>query len=114
MTQMCRSRIVVKPMVPKKENKEASLQDVGTRFQHYSDLIELFDSALEIVKQSYKNSPNQIDANRITMLDSAVTCIRKETDRLADWDYKQWGLRQEVEKIGPHPEGYVEENNDAK
>jgi hypothetical protein len=80
-------------------DKKKTLQDVGTRWEHLSDLLDNWSIGVEVVRQSYARYPNDKDKLRLAQLEAAVKIIKMETDRLAEYDQKQWRLQDEINRI---------------
>jgi hypothetical protein len=52
--------------------RKITLDDVGTRYAHLTDLLDVWSSAIEVFKASYARVPNATDRIRITELEHVV------------------------------------------
>lgn len=79
--------------------KPHALLDEGTRFRHLSDLLDLWTDAVEITRSSFNKFPNDKDRIRLATCEASVRMLRAYMDALGNWDEKQWGLRDVIERI---------------
>lgn len=83
---------------PKTEIKDPLLQ-VGTRFDHYTELIDKYLLAIQRIKATYERFPNASDYRKWAEYEAFVRIMREELDKLANIDQKQWSLGQEVDVL---------------
>ena len=108
-------------MCPKKEGsmlgekpKILTLDDVGTRYNHYMELRELFSEGIEVVKQTMTYQPNNdVGKRRGESLQHAVNEIDHRIEVLAgyaDHAHRWSKFGRELDLIKPHKtellEGY--------
>jgi hypothetical protein len=68
--------------------KAYPLDGVGTRFQHYNELKELFMDGIEIVKNMQNHLVSDSDRERLKQMEAAVFLIEKRLELLAGYDRK--------------------------
>ena len=68
------------------EPKRLDLKELGTRWEHYSELRELFAIGIEILKHLTVRSPSDRDKQR--KLESAVEMIDGRINLLADYTFQ--------------------------
>lgn len=79
------------------EWKSKKLSDTGTRYQHYSDLISLWEEAVELIsKFSYVGKADQARAELIT---ASVELLRNTLDGMSDYHDLLLGLRYLIDWI---------------
>lgn len=61
---------------------QISLDDVGTRYKHYVELLELWESGIPYMEQRARFS--DLAKKRLTMLSSAVYMLRQQLDVLSE------------------------------
>lgn len=99
-------------MTEKAETKfEPKIQmlDAGTRYQHLSDLFDLWSSGLEIARNAYHASPTSKDKVRVVKLEAAVAMLGAHMDHLADYEKKKRGLQDEVDAIPKNKKEGIDE-----
>jgi hypothetical protein len=81
-----RRRYVTKEQLMAEERKGKSLQDVGTRYRHLTDLRDLWAEgidALSSIKPAYKT---ESDTNLLKSLTTAVAMLDKQIEVLSDYN----------------------------
>jgi hypothetical protein len=94
----------VKDYDSREPKSQARLTDVGTRFEHLNDIFDLWTCSIETVKNSLKSFPNQSESMLLARLEAAVRLLQEHREKLSGWDSKQWGLHDELQKAGLHPD----------
>jgi hypothetical protein len=79
--------------------KKHLLVDTGTRFDHLSDLQDIWGNGLQAVTNSLNKFPNKKDEERKASLEAALSLLSAYRDRLADYDTQQWKMREEICRI---------------
>jgi hypothetical protein len=89
----------------------ATLEDTGTRYTHYQELLELFRNGKEVIKN--KSVLITDDWKMYWKLDYAIELIERQLDILSRFDLKRLELRREVNAIPKMPkEETPKEEND--
>lgn len=73
-----------------------TLEDIGTRFKHYSELLDLWDSGLEILNER-KRRESYVNEEQYREIKSAVSLLRKQIDILSGYD--PWLVRGLINNI---------------
>ncbi len=92
------------------EKKILSLYDVGTRYDHYMELKEIFADGVEIVREALKFHRTIHDQNRLTSLQHAVDEIENRLNVLSGYKDKttRWGLlAAQIDAIPVHRDGQL-------
>jgi hypothetical protein len=81
--------------------------EIGTRYNHYHDLLELWETGIEVVK-GYKY-PSKTDKERLTQLEAGVFLLRKQIDILCRYESGQYSdallpLKRQVDRISKDPD----------
>src|SRR5579864_1459608 len=72
-----------------------NLDDVGTRYQHLTDLMELWQTGLEVMNKYDFDS----DKENKVKLKNAIELLQKHIDNKSGYDFKAWSLRDTIERI---------------
>lgn len=73
------------------------LMDVGTRYQHLRELVDLWELGIEIMdKYNYRSD---VDKIKRLKLENAIEMMKHELDRMAGVTTGLWELRPELDKI---------------
>ena len=80
---------------------EAKLTDVGTRFRHWSDLLEAWESGLEITKRHSTQTDH--DKERVTQLETGIELLRKQIEVCGRFDAMRWKYFDQVGVIPKDP-----------
>ena len=95
--------------------KILTLDDVGTRYNHYQELRELFSEGIEVVKQTMTHQPNNDRSKkRMESLQHAFNEIDHRIEVLAGYaDYAhRWSkFGRELDSIEPHKTDLLEGSN---
>jgi hypothetical protein len=82
------------------------LDDTGTRFKHYSELLDLWDSGLAILKEQKEQFANHngvyfstAKEEELKSLEAASKMLAKQMEILAEYDQNTWKLRQIVDGL---------------
>jgi hypothetical protein len=78
-----------------------SLQDVGTRYEHLYDLLELYECAYEILMG--KPVRSQEESAQVYELKYAIKLLRKVLESVADMDRKMFDLRRTILSLPKNP-----------
>lgn len=82
------------------ESKQ-DLNDAGTRFKHYTELLELWKTGEEILDticdRPYVTEQDQINLERIRI---AVALLEEQINILSNYSIKKWDMREEIDSIG--------------
>lgn len=73
-----------------------SLEDVGTRYQHLSDILESWELGLDVLEHQTSSETNQ---TRIQQLKAGISLLRTQMDQMAGFSSKVWDLREEINRI---------------
>lgn len=79
------------------------LTDVGTRYAHLTDLLDLWEAGQSIMSRYAFD----IDKMQKAELEAAIRLLRKHIDSLSNYDYKGWNVRDEIEAISRDPQKSV-------
>lgn len=82
--------------------KIQTLEDIGTRYEFYMDLREIFADGVEILKNVLSVHPSETEKRRIESLQHAVDEIDNRLEVLAGFEVKmtRWGLiAREIESV---------------
>ena len=102
--------------------KILTLDDAGTRYNHYMELRELFSEGIEALKQTMTYQPNnEVGKRRVESLQHAVNEIDHRIEVLAgyaDHAHRWSKFGRELDLIKPHGtellEGYNVQNPEVK
>jgi hypothetical protein len=83
------------------------LTDVGTRFDHLSELLSYWNDGIETIKASLKTCRNDKDIGRLAGLGAAVYYLESRLEILAGWDDKQFALARELQDAGLNPNNII-------
>lgn len=76
------------------------LNDVGTRYKHYSDLLSLWNSGEEILElicsRPYVTETDQINLERLRI---AITLLETQINELADYSTKKWKMQDQIDDL---------------
>lgn len=89
-------------MIEKFEKPAYKLEDVGTRYQHLTELQDIWAQGVEALKQSYNRYPNPKDQLQLAQVEAALKLLKIHQEQLANWERKKWALEEEIEKL-PRP-----------
>jgi hypothetical protein len=76
-----------------------TLSDIGTRYQFYNELLDMWTDGLEAVNKAYTYYPNEKDGLRKKALTAAIALLEAERDRVGQWDTKRFELAREIDRI---------------
>jgi hypothetical protein len=79
------------------EGKLKKLEDEGTRYEHYSDLISLWEEAVEMVHN--KRPPSDDGKLRSAQLEAGLELLHKTLDGMTDYRENDLSLRKLVDYI---------------
>ena len=79
------------------------LTDIGTRFDHLSELLDGWRDGVEKVKNTLKSYRNDGDILRLERLEAAVLLLENRLEILSQWDSKQFDLERELQRAGLNP-----------
>jgi hypothetical protein len=93
-----------------------TLADIGTRFQFYNELLDMWTDGLEAVNKAYAYYNNEKDLLRKKALTAAISLLEAERDRVSEWDMKRFELAREVDRIPKtdYKKGKNEETKETK
>jgi hypothetical protein len=74
------------------------LEDTGTRYQHYRDLVELWESGLAVLKR-YINQYDKEGLLRIAKLEHAIEMTNRQIETMANFGGKRSSLMFEIDNI---------------
>lgn len=86
---------------PKTEAEKDPLLQVGTRYDHYTELIDKYLLAISRVKATYERFPNASDYQKWARYEAFVRIMREEMDKLGNIETKIWPLRNFIETTKP-------------
>jgi hypothetical protein len=84
------------------EQEGPKLTDVGTRYQHYTDLRDLFRNTSEILRS--RGDLIQAGKDKLFMLDGAVKAIESQIDIMAKRSTRELSLAKQVNGIEKDPQ----------
>lgn len=83
------------------EFKSKKLEDVGTRYEHYSDLLSIWEEASELMATySYVG---KADENKQKILLEAIQILTNTLDGMAEWHDMLISLRRIVDWVPTDP-----------
>lgn len=77
--------------------RSKKLDDIGTRYEHYSDLISLWEESAEIIASTNYNSKH--DLARIETFRVSIELMRNTLDGMAEYRDMMLALRRLVDYI---------------
>ena len=77
------------------DDTKLALFEQGTRYQHYRDLLELWQSGLEVLNRYTFSS----DVIRKQQLEAGIFLLQKQLDVACGYEGKAWELREEIDSI---------------
>jgi len=78
-----------------------TLDDEGTRYQHYHELLDRWEEGLEIMnKYSYVN---EVDKKKKEKLEAAVELLRTQIEVLANYGNNEIYALTEIDKLPKDP-----------
>jgi hypothetical protein len=92
------------------------LREVGTRYAHYCELLDVFANGVEVVKQALRYHESASDRERLISLQHAVKEIEGRLATLSNFDdlAVSWGkLGREIDGIQVMSKKQLMEGNDA-
>jgi len=85
-------------------NANRDLTEVGTRYDHYQELKELWMGGVEVLTRMHENYKTASDEVMRKQLEGAISLIDKQLDILSGFDRKKFDLLREIEAIPRNPE----------
>lgn len=83
------------------EFKSKSLDDIGTRYLHYSDLLAVWEEA-KVLIESYSHVGKH-DQTRIDTINSCLDLLRNTLDGMGEYQDRIVGLRKLVDWVPSDP-----------
>jgi len=80
---------------------ELNLKDVGTRYEHYSQLLSLWESGLEILKKYRLVTEGEF--RQLNQLETGIELLRKQIDVLAEFNESILTIKMEINSIPRDP-----------
>lgn len=77
-----------------------SLDDRGTRYQHYRELIDLWETGAEIIRK-YGIAESSETKERLRKLDAAVFLVNTQIEKMSCYGGKRLSLAMEIDSIRP-------------
>lgn len=84
------------------EPEKKDLMALGTRYEHYIELKELWAEGIEALAHLNKHLVTKGDTIKKDMLVAAVALVDKQLDLLSNHDLKKFRLKSEVDAIKPN------------
>lgn len=81
------------------DESKQELTDVGTRYEHLTDLLNFWETGLDVMERIKCDS----DKERRPKLEGAVELLKKYLDNKSGYDYRAWSLRSAVDSISKDP-----------
>lgn len=81
------------------EFRAKKLDDIGTRYQHYSDLLSLWEESAEIVAVAVGRTNSKHDAARLETMRASIELMRNTLDGMAEYRDMMLALRRLVDYI---------------
>jgi hypothetical protein len=100
------SDVNTKEFVPQQQ-----LTDVGTRYEHYSQLIDQWEVAANQIKKIQPQYRSDREELMMSTLEDCATLLRRQMEAMAKYDTKQWSLRDEINRIPKDPSKIQEVKN---
>ena len=98
--------------------KITTLDDIGTRYEHYVELRELFAEGVEVVKKALEYQPtNTMNQRRFESLSHAVAEVDRRIEVLAGYEEhsSRWSrFGRELDAIKASPKKLTEGSNVTK
>jgi hypothetical protein len=82
--------------------EKIDLRQVGTRYDHYMELKEVFMLGIEVIDGMSPQYVSDGDRRTKAKLEIAVECIDRRLKHLADFDNKIFSVGREVRAAGIH------------
>jgi len=79
------------------------LTDIGTRYQHYSELLDLWETGVDIMTHLKADLLGDEDKIRIGELQIAVRMLTKQFDVMSDYNRKIYSLCSDIDSIKKNP-----------
>lgn len=79
------------------------LMEQGTRYQHYMELIDIFNLGIEVLNNASTVQKSKTDDQTKTELEHAVKRIQSRMDVISKYSAKQYGLAAEINKLPKPP-----------
>lgn len=76
-----------------------ALTDEGTRYIHYTDLLDLWGVGIEILQKQNTAFQSPADKKKLESLKTSVELLERHMEALADYRIKSYRLRDEVNNI---------------
>jgi hypothetical protein len=87
-----------------------SLEDEGTRWQHYTQLLDLWQDGLAIMHE--QGIHGELEKNRADLLTSGIEMLQRHLDSLTDYNSKKYAFMRELD--GAHNDGVKLVNGDKE
>lgn len=84
------------------DNLLPDLMENGTRYQHYTELIDIFSLGIEVINNLGTHKSDADEKSRVE-LEHAVNRIQKRMDVLSKYSAKQYALAKDVNSIPKPP-----------
>jgi hypothetical protein len=79
--------------------------DAGTRYNHYRELLDLWDDGVVVLKRY--PSKSQSEAEKLAQLEAATSLLRKQIDIMTGYDGSLYSsalfsLKRQIDNINPN------------
>lgn len=78
---------------------EMTLDDSGSRYKHYTELLDLWEDGLFMLKTSSKYYDAEVHTKRISELENAIALLRKQLNNLSNFPTDVYKLRPVIDDV---------------
>ena len=93
---------------------KATAEDVGTRYRHLADLLDLWGDGLVVVKRTFESYPNVKDQARIKQLEGAIKLLEAYMDQVSNRAGQQMAFNKMLDANVPTKQVLDEIRKDRK
>lgn len=79
--------------------KTLDLQETGTRFEHYRELLDFWEDGLTVLSRINPKYLGQSEEAKITQLNTATSLLRTRIDQLSKFDTEKFKLGKVIDEI---------------
>lgn len=87
------------------------LMEVGTRFEHWSELLDTFRTAVVILENLHPGLGSAADLRKKVKIENAIEMIESQLNRFSNREDMQFKLAQEIERLPKAEDIHDEESH---